>query len=94
MMPAGTRVMVAAPTFDSAFQAEVSKQFKKLFKPEEVLLRALTRDLDVQRDRLNSALRQEKPTALITISVHTAGRRSGSFPARPEYAAGTTLSKG
>jgi DNA-binding LacI/PurR family transcriptional regulator len=69
MTPAGTKVMIAAPTFAAAFQAEVSKQFKKLFKPEEVLLRAVTGDADVQRDRLHSALAKDRPTALITISV-------------------------
>jgi len=74
-MPEKTKVMVAAPTFDSAFQAEVSKQIKKLFKPEEeVLLRAVTRDLNVQKDVLRTALTQEKPTALITISVRPDGQ--------------------
>jgi LacI family transcriptional regulator len=63
------KVVIAAPTFYSIFQAEMSKRLRRLFNAEQILIRSLTDDAAVQKDRLNALLRQTQPAALIAISV-------------------------
>jgi DNA-binding LacI/PurR family transcriptional regulator len=43
--------------------------FKKLFKPEEMALRSLTGEADLQKDRFRQALEQTRPTALIALDI-------------------------
>ena len=64
-----TKVVIAAPTFYSIFQAEMSKRLRQLFKAEEILIRSLTDDASVQKERMNALLHQTSPSALIAISV-------------------------
>ena len=64
-----TKVVIAAPTFYSIFQAEMSKRLRRLFNAEEVLIRSLTDEAAVQKERMNALLRQTGPAALIAISV-------------------------
>jgi DNA-binding LacI/PurR family transcriptional regulator len=64
-----TKVIVAAPTFQAVFQTAMCEQIKKLFKPEEMVLRSVTDDADVQRERLERALLQVHPVAMIAISI-------------------------
>jgi LacI family transcriptional regulator len=64
-----TKVVVVAPTFGAALQISLIESFKKLFKPEEMVMRSVTGDIDVQKERLKQALEQTKPTALIAISI-------------------------
>jgi LacI family transcriptional regulator len=45
------------------------EQLKKLIKPEEITLRSVTDDAAVQKERLECALEQAKPTALIAMSI-------------------------
>jgi LacI family transcriptional regulator len=65
----GTKVVIAAPTFESALQISMNENFKKLFKPEEMTLRSVTDDAVLQKERLKQALEQTKPAALIAISI-------------------------
>jgi DNA-binding LacI/PurR family transcriptional regulator len=62
-------VMVVAPTFGAVFQAAFWEHLKKLLKPEEMAPSSVTDDANVQRDRLERALVQVRPTALIAITV-------------------------
>ncbi|MFC1569788.1 LacI family DNA-binding transcriptional regulator [bacterium] len=64
-----TKIVIAAPTFYSMFQAEICKQIKKWLKSEESSLRSMTDDADEQKKRLMFTLTQTKPSALITISI-------------------------
>jgi DNA-binding LacI/PurR family transcriptional regulator len=45
------------------------ESFKKLFKPEEMVLRSTTGEADLQKDRLKQALEQTKPSALIAMDI-------------------------
>ena len=64
-----TRVVVVAPTFGSALQISMVAHFRKLFKPEEMSLRSATDDAEKQIECLKQLLIQNKPTALICISI-------------------------
>jgi DNA-binding LacI/PurR family transcriptional regulator len=64
-----TRVVIAAPTYGSPLQISMIELFKKLFKPEEMALRSLTGEADLQKDRLRQALEQTRPTALIALDI-------------------------
>ena len=64
-----TRVVIAAPTYGSPLQISMIEIFKKLFKPEEMALRSLTGEADMQKDRLRQALEQTRPTALIALDI-------------------------
>jgi DNA-binding LacI/PurR family transcriptional regulator len=63
------KVMVVAPTFESAFQSSICKQLMKYINPQEMALRSLTDKPDEQKVRLTEVLGQSKLTALIAISV-------------------------
>ena len=63
------KVIIAAPTFGSALQTSMIESFKKLFKPEEIAMRSLTGEASVQKERLEQALVQTKPTALIALDI-------------------------
>lgn len=65
----GTRVVVAAPTFGSPFHISMIENFKKLFKPAEMVMRSVTGETDIQKERLKQALEQTRPTALIAIDI-------------------------
>ena len=64
-----TRVVIAAPTYGSPLQISMIEIFKKLFKPEEMALRSLTGEADLQKDRFRQALEQTRPTALIALDI-------------------------
>jgi DNA-binding LacI/PurR family transcriptional regulator len=64
-----TKVVVVVPTFQSAILVAMSDHLKKLLKPEEIALRAVTDEAGVQKDHLKRILTQVKPTALITMDV-------------------------
>ena len=64
-----TKVVIAASTFQAAIHIAMCELFKKLFKPEEMTLRSLTADIEVQKERLNQILIQTKPTALIAMVI-------------------------
>ncbi|MBN1783248.1 substrate-binding domain-containing protein [bacterium] len=63
------KILLAAPTFYSVFQAEISKHLRKQLKSDQIVLRSVTDDPDVQKERLDHALHQTKPSALIAISI-------------------------
>jgi DNA-binding LacI/PurR family transcriptional regulator len=79
MMNIETKVVIAAPTFYSIFQAEMSKRLRQLFNSEEIIIRSLTDDAAVQKERMNSLLRQTKPAALIAISVRPDGETIAAY---------------
>jgi DNA-binding LacI/PurR family transcriptional regulator len=64
-----TKVVVVAPTFQSAIHISLCDQFKKYFKPEELALRSITTESDKQKELLMKALAQANPTALIALSL-------------------------
>jgi LacI family transcriptional regulator len=65
-----TKVVVAVPTFQSAILIAMGDHLKKLFKPEEILLRSLTGETEAQKDHLKRILTQIKPSALIAMDIH------------------------
>jgi LacI family transcriptional regulator len=64
-----TKVVIAASTFQAAIHIAMCENFKKLFKPEEMTLRSLSADIEMQKERLKLALIQTKPTALIAMDI-------------------------
>jgi DNA-binding LacI/PurR family transcriptional regulator len=64
-----TKVVIAAPTFGSPFHISMVEHFKKLFKPEEMVMRSVTGEVDIQNERLKLALEQTRPTALIAMDI-------------------------
>jgi DNA-binding LacI/PurR family transcriptional regulator len=64
-----TKVVFAVPTFQSSILIAMSDHFKKLFRPEEIVLKAVTDEYAVQKDHLKRLLAQIKPTALIAMDV-------------------------
>ena len=64
-----TKVVVVVPTFQSAILIAMSDHLKKLLKPDEIVLRAITDEVEVQKDHLKRILTQVKPTALIAMDV-------------------------
>jgi LacI family transcriptional regulator len=64
-----TKVVFAVPTFQSSILIAMSDHFKKLFRPEELILKAVTDEYDTQKDHLKRVLAQVKPTALIAMDV-------------------------
>ncbi len=63
------KVLIVAPTFLSAIHTAMCEHFKKLFKPEEIVMRSITGETDVQKQRLEQALTQTNPTALIAMDI-------------------------
>jgi DNA-binding LacI/PurR family transcriptional regulator len=63
------KVLIAAPTFESAFQSSLCKQLMKFIRPDEMTLRSLTDKPDEQKVRLEETLEQSNPAVLIAISV-------------------------
>lgn len=63
------KVVIAASAFNFSIHITMCENFKKLFKPEEMTLRSLTSDLDIQKERLIQALAQTKCTGLIAMSI-------------------------
>ncbi|MCX6122827.1 MAG: substrate-binding domain-containing protein [Ignavibacteriales bacterium] len=63
------KVVIAVPTFGSAFQISMIANFRKLFKPEEMALRSSTEDAEKQMECLHQLLIQNKPTALIAMDI-------------------------
>lgn len=64
-----TKVVIAAPTFHSSFQASLCGEFRKLFKPGEMALRSVKNESAEQKMHLERILVQSNLTALILISV-------------------------
>jgi DNA-binding LacI/PurR family transcriptional regulator len=65
-----TKVVFAVLSFQSSILVAMSDHFKKLFKQEEIVLRAVTEGAGVQKDHLKRILTQVKPTALITMDIN------------------------
>ena len=63
------KIVMAAPTFQSAIYIALHNQLKKLFKSEEIALRSLKDNPVMQKERLMQALEQVKPNALIVIDI-------------------------
>lgn len=64
-----TKVVIAASTFQPAIHITMCDNFKKLFKPEEMTMRSLGSDPEMQKGRLKQTLVQTKPTALIAMAI-------------------------
>jgi len=64
------KVVLAAPSFQSPISIALHDQFKQLFKPEEMTLRSLTDDADIQKERLVQMLNQLSPVGLIALDIH------------------------
>lgn len=64
-----TKVVIAAPTFHSSFQASLCQEFRKWFKPGEMVLRSIKDDATEQKTHLDKILTHSNLTALIAISV-------------------------
>jgi LacI family transcriptional regulator len=64
-----TKVVIIAPTFGSPFHISLIDNFKKLLKHEEMAMRSVTDDPDMQKERLKQTLEQNKPTGLIAIDI-------------------------
>jgi len=57
-------------TFQSSILIAMSDHFKKIFKPEEIVLRSVTGETATQKDHLKRILTQVKPTALIAMDIN------------------------
>ena len=64
-----TKIVVVVPTFQSAILIAICDHLKKLLKPEEIALRAVTDEAGVQKDHFKRILTQVKPTTLISMDV-------------------------
>jgi len=64
-----TKVVFMVPNFQSSILIAMSDHLKKLLRPEELVLKAVTEETAVQKDHLKRVLSQAKPTALITMDV-------------------------
>ena len=64
-----TKVVFVVPTFQSAILIAMGDHLKKLLKPEEIALRAITDEAGVQKDHLKRILKQVKPTGLIAMDI-------------------------
>jgi LacI family transcriptional regulator len=64
-----TKVVIAASAFNVSIHITMCDNFRKLFKPEEMTMRSLTSDIELQKERLMQALIQTKCTALIAMSI-------------------------
>jgi LacI family transcriptional regulator len=69
MMNPVTKVVVAAPSFLSPIYTAMAEHLKKLFKPEEIVLKSVTDDPATQKGRLEHVLVQTKPSALIAMDI-------------------------
>jgi LacI family transcriptional regulator len=65
-----TKVFVAAPTFMSVLHTAMCEHLKKLLSPKEIVIRSVTGEPDEQKQRLEQALGQIQPTALIAMDIH------------------------
>jgi LacI family transcriptional regulator len=65
----GTNVLIAVPNFRSEMHAMLAEHFKKLLKPEELILLSTSDEAGEQKERLERALEQQHPTALIAVSI-------------------------
>ncbi len=63
------KIVMAAPSFQSAIYIAFHDQLKKFFRSEEIILRSLKDDPGMQKERLFQALEQVKPTALIVMDI-------------------------
>ncbi len=64
-----TKVFVAAPTFMSVLHTTMCEHLKKLLNPKEIVIRSVTGEPDEQKQRLEQALGQIQPTALIAMDI-------------------------
>jgi DNA-binding LacI/PurR family transcriptional regulator len=64
-----THIVITAPFFGSSFQIAILDHFKKLLKPENMAFRSATGEMDKQIESLKKILAENKPTALIAISM-------------------------
>jgi LacI family transcriptional regulator len=70
IMSQETKVIIATSTFQAAIHIAMHKQFEKFFKPDEMTLRSLSGDNDIQKERLQKILEQTKLTAIIAMDIH------------------------
>ncbi len=63
------KIIIAASAFNASIHIAMCDNLKKLFKPEEMTLRSLTGDIQVQKERLMQALEQTKFSALIAMDI-------------------------
>jgi DNA-binding LacI/PurR family transcriptional regulator len=64
-----TKVFVAAPTFMSVLHTALCEHLKKLLGPKEIVIRSVTGEPDEQKLRLEQALGQIQPSALIAMDI-------------------------
>jgi LacI family transcriptional regulator len=64
-----TRIVIIAPSFGSPIHISFIDRLKKILKPEEMAIRSVTDDPDIQKERLQLTLDQNKPTGLIAIDI-------------------------
>jgi DNA-binding LacI/PurR family transcriptional regulator len=64
-----TKVVITAPTFGSPIQISLIEFFKSFLKPEEMAMRSISGEEDLQKERLQHLLEQNKPTALIAMDI-------------------------
>ena len=64
-----TKVFIVAPTFVSVLHTAMCEHFKKLLGPKEIVIRSVTDDAEEQKSRLEQALGQLNPSALIGLDV-------------------------
>jgi len=75
------KIVIVAPTFGSALQISLVRNFRKFCKPEELALRSATDDADKQMECLKQALSQNKATALIAMDIQPDSNTISAFSA-------------
>ncbi len=65
----GTKVLIAVPNLRSEMHGKLSEHFKKLLKPEEMVLFPVGDEPQEQNERLARGLEQHEPSALVAISI-------------------------
>ncbi len=97
MNQAKHKVLLAAPTFNSTFQAEIHQQAMRWIKPEQLVLRSMTDDPEEQTRQLETELTKNELLAVIAISIQPSFEVVVNFRAKnvpiiliDEQATGTT----
>ncbi|UCG87929.1 MAG: substrate-binding domain-containing protein [Gemmatimonadota bacterium] len=75
----GTKVLIAVPNFQSEMHSKLSEHFKKWLKPDEMILYSVSDDTAEQKERLERALAQDSPSAMIAISVRPESETISAF---------------
>ncbi len=65
----GLKIIIAAPTFLAPIPTAISQRLRQLLQSDEIVLKSLSGETGPQNERLQQALAQTQPTALIAVDI-------------------------